>query len=596
MYKNLVVKSYIGPENGTRMQDASFLAEEGVKQGNILAVFLFCLALDRANLPTDLELQSKGEFLGSGIDDTYLVGPKEVVFAALLRHKQCLKELGLELHLGKTRCYIREGYRDAEFEMYRGNIEIGYMETIEGVKEYGLKVYGVPMGSERYINISLEYKANKIMSDFNLIEMKLGAHHLSAPEIPSKQCLWQLILRCLQFKGNYWARHLPLHMTTSFCHIFDKGIQKLTKVAVEVDFDSLSNFNKERYRLPIRKQGLGVRDLSTHRNEEYIGGVHQGIIPLLDHSVGNNIKKCGHINTEAIKRMFGSESFVYNESNESQHPWLHVLTRYPNSLHARGLREAWNNISSEARRLDEGSNNEVPITQILTFLPTSQAGFTPKIISGALEKARYNTMKDNIKQHNSTLFSPTDCECLVMLNSDTLSSQFLTALPNATGIIPDKIIIEVFAHYMSLPSPAMKPFNATTHYIGRDGQQVDQYGDAVARAKLCGGDWQHSHYDLQYLLADIMQKGSLLVDVEAQNMFSNIVPEDVHREYQRSHTRKDAIIPDMLVHNYLPDVNANGKCSMPAIFDVNTLRVDKNLVVYNEGKGGKKVIRAVKKE
>jgi hypothetical protein len=36
-------------------------------------------------------------------------------------------------------------------------------------------------------------------------------------------------------------------MTTSFCHIFDKGIQKLIKVAVEVDFDNLSNFNKERY-------------------------------------------------------------------------------------------------------------------------------------------------------------------------------------------------------------------------------------------------------------------------------------------------------------------------------------------------------------
>jgi hypothetical protein len=38
------------------MQDASFMAEEGVKQGNVLAVFLFCLALDRANLPIDLKL------------------------------------------------------------------------------------------------------------------------------------------------------------------------------------------------------------------------------------------------------------------------------------------------------------------------------------------------------------------------------------------------------------------------------------------------------------------------------------------------------------------------------------------------------------
>ena len=201
-------------------------------------------------------------------------------------------------------------------------------------------------------------------------------------------------------------------------------------------------------------------------------------------------------------------------------------------------------------------------------------------------------MKYSIKQCNSTLFSPTDCECLVVLNSDdTLSSQFLTVLPNATGIMPDKIVTEVFAHYMGcLPSPAMKPFNDSTHYIGRDGQEIDQYGDSVARARLCGGDWQRSHYDMQqYLLADIMRKGCL-------SMFSNIIPADMHREYQQLHTRKDVIIPDMLgVHNYLRDVNANGKCSMPAIFDVKTLRVDKNLVIYNQGKGGSKVVRAVKK-
>ena len=56
------------------------------------------------------------------------------------------------------------------------------------------------------------------------------------------------------------------------------------------------------------------------------------------------------------------------------------------------------------------------------------------------------------------------------------------------------------------------------------------------------------------------------MDVEEQHMFSNIIPEDIPSEYQRSHTRKDAIIPDMLVHNY-----------------------------YNQGEGGMKVIRAVKK-
>ena len=243
-----------------------------------------------------------------------------------------------------------------------------------------------------------------------------------------------------------------------------------------------------------------VRDLSSCRHEDYIGGVHQGIIPLLDHTLNNNIRKRGRINTKAIKKMFGSDSIVYNDdTTEAQKPWQHVLTQNPNSLHAKGICEAWNHISSEASRLNEMPGDEVINTQLL-MLPTSQAGFTPdgKILKGsvtalltsALENAKYKKMKESIKTCNSTLFSPTDRECQVVLNSDTLSSQFLTALPNVTSIMPDKIIIEVFAHYMGLPSPAMIPFNAIPYYIGREGQQIDQYGDTVARARLCGGDWQ----------------------------------------------------------------------------------------------------------
>ena len=177
----------------------------------------------------------------------------------------------------------------------------------------------------------------------------------------------------------------------------------------------------------------------TSRHEEYIVGIHQDIIPLLGHTVGSN-KKRGRINTEAIKRFFGSESFVYNDNgadpkdhfgmhsvhkyinlnvcmyicvfvywvfwvcsnNYMQQPWLHVLTEYPNSLHAKGICEAWYHISSEASRLHEMPEDEVIYTQLLT-LPTSQAGFTPggkiqkgsvtALITGTLERARHKQMK-----------------------------------------------------------------------------------------------------------------------------------------------------------------------------------------------------------
>ena len=73
--------------------------------------------------------------------------------------------------------------------------------------------------------------------------------------------------------------------------------------------------------------------------------------------------------------MFGSDSFIYNnDNNEPQHLWLHVLTQHPNSLHAKGIREAWNTISREASRLYAMHDEGVLDTHLLT-LPPSQASF-----------------------------------------------------------------------------------------------------------------------------------------------------------------------------------------------------------------------------
>jgi len=45
--------------------------------------------------------------------------------------------------------------------------------------------------------------------------------------------------------------------------------------------DELSTFTKTRIHLPIRLEGLGVRKLSHVRFADFIGGVMDGITPLL---------------------------------------------------------------------------------------------------------------------------------------------------------------------------------------------------------------------------------------------------------------------------------------------------------------------------
>ena len=93
-----------------------------------------------------------------------------------------------------------------------------------------------------------------------------------APEIPGRQYLWQLTLRCLQHMGNYWCRHVPTFYTKEFAKVVDDAVIESIRQALDIEVDKLNPMVKERVRLPIRMKGMGVRSLEDRRYAEYIGG------------------------------------------------------------------------------------------------------------------------------------------------------------------------------------------------------------------------------------------------------------------------------------------------------------------------------------
>ena len=109
----------------------------------------------------------------------------------------------------------------------------------------------------------------------------------------------------------------------------------------------------------------------------------------------------------------------------------------------------------------------------------------------------------------------------------------------------------------------MRPFvhHDRPHYIGRSGkeQQVDPFGDVVARAEVNGGDWQRSHNELKILWNGIAQKSGFATTLEARNLCHGLVDTTYLRPYMAAHAAKDAIIPDILIHNYPSDANG-GAC------------------------------------
>ncbi len=231
-------------------------------------------------------------------------------------------------------------------------------------------------------------------------------------------------------------------------------------------------------------------------------------------------------------------------------------------------------------------------------------GSVTRVVTEEVEKTKQALLDFSIanRRTDGSLFTPTDRERLIYSNCDTFSAQFVVALPYPLGILPDKVLLEAFAQYMAQPSPAMRPFTqpGREYFISRDRkeQPADKYGDAVARVEVNGGDHIRLHEQLKICWNGMMRKAGFATTMVARNIFHGSVEWEYLKKYVDAQTSKDAIIPDILVHNYPADINGNGNAVGPAIFDIKTVRIDKRGDIYRAGVHGRgnKIFRVVKKK
>ena len=148
----------------------------------------------------------------------------------------------------------------------------------------------------------------------------------------------------------------------------------------------------------------------------------------------------------------------------------------------------------------------------------------------------------------------------------------------------DKVILEAFHQYLGQPNPEMRPFLYQTHYIGRKGteDEVDQYGDVVARMMLNDGDFVKAHDGLKLMMNAIFRQAGFSTTIEPPNLFHGKVPGDCIKAYLRLCRKQDKMRPDIIIHNHPKDANSTGAREMNAIFDVKTLRIDKNGDFYTD--------------
>jgi len=143
----------------------------------------------------------------SGADDTYILEPPEIAFPEIKRHEERLTSFGLKLHYSKMKCYIKESKKSEMYHELReaANIPEGFTEGEDGTTLFGLRAYGVPIGSEAYVTKWLKIKGERITSNMLEIGSLLDQTMIASRHIPSHQCLWLLILNCrIWFEYTVW--------------------------------------------------------------------------------------------------------------------------------------------------------------------------------------------------------------------------------------------------------------------------------------------------------------------------------------------------------------------------------------------------------
>ena len=148
--------------NGAQLVTAPFRCVEGVHQGAIKSGKFFSIAVDSAFLKLCTTLADCEGGVTVIIDDNYIMGLKEHIFAANQEFVEDLLKAGLELQPAKSQCYIVEPFRDAEWDALRGDIPNGMLKnsdseaaTLDGNTLHGITAYSVPAikASSRAISI-----------------------------------------------------------------------------------------------------------------------------------------------------------------------------------------------------------------------------------------------------------------------------------------------------------------------------------------------------------------------------------------------------------------------------------------------------------
>ena len=180
-----------------------------------------------------------------------------------------------------------------------------------------------------------------------------------------------------------------------------------------------------------------------------------------------------------------------------------------------------------------------------------------------------------LRQHVETL-PKTQQEQLSFSQADSMSWQFLLAAPNRLTTIPNRLLPELFAQFLGIPSPNF----IGGGFIGKTNPvPVDCYGNSVAaRGDLPGVGFKYIHDIIRDTLADLSRTAAFHTQVEVTNHFREYIPAAVQALYE-STADVHCIRGDVRIANYpnsdqhVDQWTTASTHTTPALFEIKTIRM-----------------------
>ena len=391
----------------------------------------------------DRTLQDVGGMAKFGNDDGYAIGPPDILFPAIARFAQDIKERHLlELQVVKTEVFSWTGQLPPEAP---AGMKLAGI-TVEEVFHPGMVVYGIPVGSNLYVQHMLDSAVSDIASEVRQVQEVLAGE---------SQAMWSILHSSLAHKLDW---HLTLcypsdikAMASRLDNIFWAVLETLTRVPIprvgygaqerdcvlrvdEVRWLGDKTYQQALVHQPIKLGGLGVRSLAETSPAAFIGGVEMslphftgvgGICPTLEEVVG------------------------IVQGGSRWETFLQIGCRTANEF-----REAWSDIKLEARQYAAYLGKELiaPLaSKVESAGDSSEDGSTRKKTVQQREALRHEVLEKALKEHSDKNARPVTA----YPNLDKLSGAWLLTLPGSTNGLSAPVFAEALSAHLCLPSPAV---------------------------------------------------------------------------------------------------------------------------------------------